>query len=147
MYKLTVLVLLPEFGLCVLWMVPVQSVMWSQWPLTGQVVWFFSDSTVEDSPHGCTTGLGFPKRDYQLTMVIQATYGISTQSLPWAWKHVGFHVKCPLLLSDFNQNWNVSINFRTPQYQIAWKTTQQFLSSYRWQERCTKTNRCFSFQL
>jgi hypothetical protein len=29
------------------------------------------------------------------------------------------HVKCPLFLSDFNQNWNVLINFsETPQYKI-----------------------------
>jgi hypothetical protein len=25
--------------------------------------------------------------------------------------HVGFHRKCPLLLFDFNHNWNVSTNF------------------------------------
>jgi hypothetical protein len=25
--------------------------------------------------------------------------------------HADIHVKCPLLLSDYNPNWNVSINF------------------------------------
>jgi hypothetical protein len=40
--------------------------------------------------------------------------GFPTQS------HVGLHEKCLLLLSDFNQNWNVSTEFsETPQYQIS----------------------------
>lgn len=32
-------------------------------------------------------------------------------------EHVGFVLKCPLLSSEFNQNWKVQIRFRkTPQY-------------------------------
>jgi hypothetical protein len=32
----------------------------------------------------------------------------------------GLHAKCPLLLFDFNQNWNVSTDFsKTPQRQIS----------------------------
>jgi hypothetical protein len=45
--------------------------------------------------------------------------------------HVGFHVKCPLLLSDLNHSWNVSTDFTTtPQYKIACKSFNLFWSSY-----------------
>jgi hypothetical protein len=41
--------------------------------------------------------------------------------------HVGDHVKCATFLSDFNQNCNVSTIFsETPQYEILWKSVQQF---------------------
>jgi hypothetical protein len=33
-----------------------------------------------------------------------------TEDFPHAEMHVGLHVKCPLLLSNFNQNWNVLTN-------------------------------------
>jgi hypothetical protein len=34
--------------------------------------------------------------------------------------HAGLHVKCPLLLSDLNQIWNVPTNFsKTFQYKIS----------------------------
>jgi hypothetical protein len=45
--------------------------------------------------------------------------------------HAGLHVKCSLVLSEFNQNWDVSTIFnKTPHYQISWKSAQQFLSCY-----------------
>jgi hypothetical protein len=37
----------------------------------------------------------------------------------WAATHIALHVKCPLSMCDFNQNWNVLINFsKTQKYQI-----------------------------
>jgi hypothetical protein len=33
-----------------------------------------------------------------------------TQTLLHSEMHVGLHTKCPLLLSDFNQNWNEVTN-------------------------------------
>jgi len=37
--------------------------------------------------------------------------GFHTQTLQCAETHVGLHVKCPLLLSDFNQIWKALVNF------------------------------------
>jgi hypothetical protein len=37
--------------------------------------------------------------------------GIPTKSLLRSETHVGLHLKCPLLLSDLNQNWNVLTGF------------------------------------
>jgi hypothetical protein len=46
--------------------------------------------------------------------------------------HVGFHIECPLLLSDSNQNLNVLTECsKTPQFQIHWKCFQQFLVACR----------------
>jgi hypothetical protein len=37
--------------------------------------------------------------------------------------NVGLHIKCPLFLADFNQNWNVLTHFRgTPNYQLSQKS-------------------------
>jgi len=39
--------------------------------------------------------------------------------------HLDLHVKCPILLSDFNQICNISTDFhKTPRYQISWKSFQ-----------------------
>jgi hypothetical protein len=50
---------------------------------------------IGDSPRGCVSDCGFP-----------------IQSFPCAETYVGIHVKCALLLSNFNkkENWNVSTN-------------------------------------
>jgi hypothetical protein len=68
-------------------------------------VWLGDDVIMEDSPgiHACgsVAGWGFP-----------------TQSLLCPDTCVDIHVKCPLLLSDSNQNWNVSTNFRETPNQI-----------------------------
>jgi hypothetical protein len=41
--------------------------------------------------------------------------------------HVILRVKCPLLLSDFNQNWNIPTDFNeTHQFQNSWKSIQKF---------------------
>jgi hypothetical protein len=46
------------------------------------------------------------------------------------------YVECPLLLSDFNQNWNKLINCsETHQYQISLKFFWWFLSCYMWIDR------------
>lgn len=58
-------------------------------------------------------------------------YGIAAQSTALG-KHGGLHVKYPLLLPVFNQNLNVSSNFKkTPQYQISWKFVQPFTICYK----------------
>lgn len=45
---------------------------------------------------------------------------------------VGLHVNRPLLWLDFNQNWNVFINFiKNQEYQISWKFIQRFSSFNR----------------
>jgi hypothetical protein len=47
--------------------------------------------------------------------------------------HIGSHVKYPLLLSDFNQNWNVWTRFsKTPECKISWKSIQPFLETDGW---------------
>jgi hypothetical protein len=50
----------------------------------------------------------------------QSTLGIPALSLERREMHVGLHVKCMLLLSDFDQTWNVSTDFsKTLQYKIS----------------------------
>jgi hypothetical protein len=50
---------------------------------------------------------------------------------------------CPLLLYDFSQTWNVPIHFRkTLQYQISWKSIQQFMNCYVWMDRHVQAFRC-----
>jgi hypothetical protein len=45
--------------------------------------------------------------------------------------YIGRHVKCPLFLSDFNETWIFSTDFRKiVKYQIPWKHAQ-------WQPRCS----------
>jgi hypothetical protein len=54
-----------------------------------------------------------------VTMVTKATRIFPTQSLWRSETHVGLHVKCPLLSSDYNEKWNMLTNFReTLQYNI-----------------------------
>jgi hypothetical protein len=55
----------------------------------------------------------------QITMLTALTWGFFSQLPLLTKRHVGLHVKCPLLLSDLNQNWNVQTNFsKTSQYQL-----------------------------
>jgi hypothetical protein len=57
--------------------------------------------------------------------------------------HVGIHVKC-LLLSDFNQNFNISTNYsKTSQYQVLWKSVQQWSHADRWSDRHGKARSTF----
>jgi hypothetical protein len=45
--------------------------------------------------------------------------------------HVGLCVKCPLFLSNSNQNWNMLTNLsRTASYKISRQLTQWFSSYY-----------------
>jgi hypothetical protein len=77
-----------------------------------------------DSPNGCAFGWGSPSH-------------FQTQ------KRISLHVKCSLLWSGFNQNWNVLIHFGTiPQYQISRKFIQLFSSCCMQTDR-TKLNGTF----
>jgi hypothetical protein len=50
----------------------------------------------------------------------------------------GLHVKCPLLLPAFNENWKALTNFsETPESQISQISVQQFSSSYVYTDRQT----------
>jgi hypothetical protein len=45
--------------------------------------------------------------------------------------HVGLYEQCPLILCDFKQHWNMWTNLvRITQYQILWKSFQQFSSCF-----------------
>jgi hypothetical protein len=48
-------------------------------------------------------------------------WGFPTESFPRAETHIGLRVKCPWLLSNFNQNWNVLTNL-IETLQIEWKS-------------------------
>jgi hypothetical protein len=51
------------------------------------------------------------------------SWGLPTQSFPRSGSHVGLHVNCSLLLSDFYRNWNVFITFsNSPQFKTSWKS-------------------------
>jgi hypothetical protein len=57
------------------------------------------------------------------------------------------HVKCPLFLSNFNQNWKVSANFiKAPFCQILRNTVQQFLGCFmhtnKWMEQIGAPQDC-----
>jgi hypothetical protein len=52
-----------------------------------------------------------------VTKVTITAWGFPPLLFPHAEKYVGLHTKCSLLLSDFNQNWNVLTNFsKIPKY-------------------------------
>jgi hypothetical protein len=56
-------------------------------------------------------------------------FGVSISRLAQKRTQVSI-VKCPLFLSDCNQNWNVVTNVgKTPKYQIQWRSVQLY-SSY-----------------
>jgi hypothetical protein len=69
-----------------------------------------------------------------------------------AQKHVGFNVKCPLLLSNFNPNWNVFTNFKLPNakfYENQFSSSQILMCTCTWIEtqindRQGKSNKCIS---
>ena len=49
----------------------------------------------------------------------------------WLSVHIGLHVKCPLLLSDFNETWIFSRDFRRLfKHKIPWKSVQ-------WEPNCS----------
>lgn len=55
--------------------------------------------------------------------------------------HVDFRIKCPLLLSDCNQNYNVSTNItEIRQHKISLISVQQFWSCYMQTDRQTHCN-------
>jgi len=56
---------------------------------------------------------------------------LTTMSHIWSKMSICFHVNCPLFLSDFNEIWIFSTDFRKKnKYQISWK-------SVRWQRGCS----------
>ena len=49
----------------------------------------------------------------------------------WSKVYIGRHVKCPLFLSDFNETWIFSTDFRKIlSFQFYWK-------SMKWEQRCS----------
>jgi hypothetical protein len=54
-----------------------------------------------------------------ISMLLEVASEFLTQTYLHAEMHAGFYVKCPLLLSAFNKNWNVSLNiYTTSQYKV-----------------------------
>jgi hypothetical protein len=95
----------------------------------GQGVWLGDDVITEDSQKWLrAAGWEFFTR---------RILACPTQSVSGAETHVSLHVKCPLLLSDFNQIWNVSKSFRAPRYQISQKYDQRFSSPNMRRDRRT----------
>jgi hypothetical protein len=65
-------------------------------------------------------------------------WGFLTQSHQHAVVCAGLHVKCPLLLPDFNQNWNLPTDFsKTPHYQISWLSVKWYKCFCVWIDRQT----------
>jgi hypothetical protein len=82
----------------------------------------------EDSPTWQRAGWGFPMR--------VSPAGNFPPSHFRAQTYVVLYVKFPLLLFDLNSNWKVSTTFRkATQYQISWKSVQQFSSFYMRSDR------------
>jgi hypothetical protein len=55
-----------------------------------------------------------------ITKVTKVVWGFPNQSLLCTETYVGHHIKCPLFLSSFTQNWNALTTFgRIPQYHIS----------------------------
>jgi hypothetical protein len=49
--------------------------------------------------------------------------------------YIDLHVKYPLFLSDFNENWIFSTNFRKMlKYKILWKSVQKDPSCSMWRD-------------
>jgi hypothetical protein len=81
--------------------------MWSVWSLSGLMM------TSENSPAWLCASCNL--------------VGDSQKTLLCNEMHVCPHAKCPLLLSNFNQNWNVSTDLvKLPQYEVSHKSVQQF---------------------
>jgi hypothetical protein len=83
----------------------------------------------EDFPRGISRSMTVIKYN----MVNNLAWRFPTKSLPSGETHEGpvLHVKCPLLLADFNQNWNVSINFsKPPRHHIALTSSELSSSCY-----------------
>jgi hypothetical protein len=54
--------------------------------------------------------------------------GIMLKIQVWTKAHADLHLNCQLF-SDFNHNWNVLTNFsKTHEFELSWKSAQQFLS-------------------
>jgi hypothetical protein len=77
-------------------------------------------------PRGCASGCGFPIRRFPAKEL----------------SCVETRVQCPLVLSDFSQNWNVSTNFsKKHQNQILWKSVHSFSSRFMRADRHDKASR------
>jgi hypothetical protein len=80
-------------------------------------VWLGDDVIMQDSPTWLHCWLVISHM--KIPQVTKITWGFSMKSFSHAKVHVGLHVKCPLLLSDFNEKWNMSANFsKSAQYKI-----------------------------
>ena len=63
-------------------------------------------------------------------------WNISHSKKKWARydkNYIGFHVKCPLILSNFNEPWIFSTKFQKHlKYHISWKTSLWVPSCSMW---------------
>jgi hypothetical protein len=82
-------------------------------------------------PSGSVADLDYPTWEFLRSIfpTRNSPLGLPSLSFRTAETRGGFHVKWPLLWSDFNQNRNVLTHFNaTHQYNISWKSVQLFLS-------------------